>query len=485
MTFLRSLARRALPALVLGSLAAAAVPTCADVIRLKNGETIKGRVVVERSNEQVLVVEDYVTGGVREFSWDAVDPDELPAGILILRPAGGGKQELSVPCEVISVRQLDGSTFEIRGVVRGEEGGFLLVKTRASKDPMRVEKTRVVSREPADCAPEDVDEPSELFAKMKADLDPQDARTWLRLAIYGEQVGAFAEAKEAYEMAAADETFLQRAAALAGATRTAAVIKDKEAYKTLADLRNQLAFLQFPKVREGIDGFLTKHPDASEGVKRQLETLKTAFTQKRAEAFARRAGKELVDLLKVAISKKVSPKDAAYNDVMGWARKDAVDGAFKELTDKFQVRDPVVTLDETRTFFDARPKKAGAWRYAKYGSGSFLIEPPKVKPPSGGNRPPPRPQKGGGPVPNIKIPKPPTRDEWWAAASGEDRTQFWLASIAEKSGIFDVAPQRERVACSLCNGEGLIHKVTSNGQDLTYLCNRCGGAQYDLTVKFR
>src|SRR5205085_7161248 len=111
-----------------------------DVVKLKTGETIKGRIVPERTNEQVLVIEDYANGGTRELSWDAVEDEEtitsqLPGGM-----ARGGKgKELSIPCEVISYRLNNGDVTDIRGVVQGEDGPFLLVKTRASKDPFRIE----------------------------------------------------------------------------------------------------------------------------------------------------------------------------------------------------------------------------------------------------------------------------------------------------------------------------------------------------------
>jgi hypothetical protein len=35
----------------------------AEVVKLRTGETIKGRVVAERTNENILVVEDYLLGG--------------------------------------------------------------------------------------------------------------------------------------------------------------------------------------------------------------------------------------------------------------------------------------------------------------------------------------------------------------------------------------------------------------------------------------
>jgi hypothetical protein len=330
-------------------------------------------------------------------------------------------------------------------------------------------------------------EPEQLFTTRKEEINPQEARDWFKLAVYGEQIGWYAGAKEAYETAAADETYLQRNLAQGGAARMTSLLNDKEALDALADLRNLLGFGMFAKVREGMDTFLTKHPAASEAVKKQLEGLKVTFAQARAAYFSKRAMRDFVNILKASIGKHVSARDAVFNDVQTWARKPALEDAFGDLTKLFQQKDPVVTLEETKTFFDARPKRASDWRYAKYGAGSFLIEPPKIKPPQGNaNRPPPQKAgKGSGPAPKIDIPKPPTREEWWQKETSENRAQFWLATIVEKSGIFELASQRDRSPCANCNGDGIIHKMTSNGQDLAYLCPRCGGAQFDLTVKFR
>ena len=55
-------------------------PGAADVVRLRTGNAIKGEPVQERSDEKVLVIEDFVTGALRRISWDVlakVDRDRL------------------------------------------------------------------------------------------------------------------------------------------------------------------------------------------------------------------------------------------------------------------------------------------------------------------------------------------------------------------------------------------------------------------------
>ena len=85
----------------------------------------------------------------------------------------------------------------------------------------------------------------------------------------------------------------------------------------------------------------------------------------------------------------------------------------------------------------------------------------------------------------IPVPKPPTRDTWWETASGEVRARFWWATFVEKSGLFEVQPKRDRLACSTCDAAGKLTKLGTAGASLEYLCPRCGGSQYDQVAVFR
>ena len=98
----------ALPALALLAgvlLVAPARPASADVVRLRTGEAIKGRVIVERSNEQVLVIEDYLSGATREIAWQAVDPtdaEKLQTGKLEFLDHDHGSGYVAIPGERIA-----------------------------------------------------------------------------------------------------------------------------------------------------------------------------------------------------------------------------------------------------------------------------------------------------------------------------------------------------------------------------------------------
>lgn len=484
MTFNRIL-RRPIAWLALASVVLAASPARAERVPLKTGETVLGRVVLERSNENVLVVEDYVSGGMREFVWEAVvdiDAERLRTAIGIIDVGN-----VMVRGEVI-VWRLNAGTGEIRGVVEKTEGGFVHIRNVSSKDPQKIALADIVSREEIEIDPQDVWSLAEVVEKKRVEIDPQDARGWFRLAQFCEKIGAYEQAKEAYDTAATDEAFLQREVARTSGVRMAALIADKSSFDELRELRVALGANLWKRVREATDSFLTRHPDASDPVKKKFEDLKVEFTKKRATYFADLAGKSLERIVRRQIELKVRPKDAAFTEVQAWIRKDAILDSLAELTKQLQVRDAAVTDEEAKAFFEARPKRAAGWKRASYDSGSFLIEPAKIKPPSGQPKSPSGSSKKNnnqGPPVVIPVPKPPTRDTWWETATGDVRTRFWFATFVEKNGVFEIKPKHDRIACGTCDAAGKLTKLGTSGASLEYLCPRCGGSQYDQVVVYR
>jgi hypothetical protein len=482
---LARLFRRPLAVCAFLAVAALSGTARADRVALKTGETVLGRVVTDRSNESILVVEDYVAGGLREFSWDAVtdaDAERIRIGLGIIDAGYDLVKGESI------VFRLNTGTGEIRGLVEKVEGGFLFVRNASMKEPQKIAVADVVSREPIEMEPQEIRTIAEVFEARKAEKNPDEAKEWFLLAGFGERIGAYEQAKEAYEAAAADETYLQRDAARAGAARMGVLIADKSSFDELRELRIALGANLWKRVREATDTFGSRHPEAGDAVKKKLEELKTEFTKKRLAYFAGQTGTLFEKVARRLIDLKVRPKDAAYNDIQAWIRSDALKDANAELLKQLQLRDPAVVEEDIKTFFDARPKKANGWRRVSYDSGSFLIEPAKIKPPSGQPKQPSGSKKNNnnsGPQVTIPVPKPPTRDTWWPAASGEVRSRYWWATFVEKNGLYEVQPKHDRVACLRCDAAGKLSKVLTGGGTLEYLCERCGGSQYDQIVVYR
>ena len=192
-----------------------------------------------------------------------------------------------------------------------------------------------------------------------------------------------------------------------------------------------------------------------------------AWLERRRDAsFAELAGQAFEDIVRRRIEEKVGEKGLRFDDASAWLRKDAIEEAFVALAKRLQEIDPSVTLEQARSFFAARPKLE--WRTARYGTGWFAA-----------GSPPPGPG-----APKIPVPKPPTRDAWWAAASTKERLAFFWATFVE-SGLYELDPNPVREPCQACGGTGKQGRRLAEGLVQEWLCVRCGGARFERVVRYR
>ena len=469
-------------------------PAGADVVHLRTGQAVKGRPIQERSNENVLTIEDYLTGALRRFDWDAVDPADRE------RLQGGwgwtNNEGQLIEGSRIVLRLSGGEEEEIFGVVESETDAE--VKLRRQGDLLTIQKAQIVSNEPESLDVRQVYDADQLYERLAArmkeegvDFGALTGRDHWRLATWAEWAGALEQAKVHYTAAAADEEFLKRELANQRLARVDALIQDEAARQTLRTARIKLQQHLFRRVREILDGFGEQHPDAGEAVLGQLEAMKADATNERSAYFTNVAKREYVDIVEDLIQDKVREEvdgePIALTDVTSWTRRDLPEAAFARMAEKYMSRYDDVTPEEARAFWDRRLelRSKPRWRRSSYGSGTFIVDPPKIKPPkrnSGGGGGARRPGSGGGG--SVQIPKPPTRDQWWDKANVKDKTQWVLAYFAERSELFELG-DREFRPCQLCHGVGLLSKTLQTGDTLSYLCTRCGGAQQDVVVKYR
>lgn len=462
----------------------------ADVIRLRTGESVKCRPLQDRSDDRTLVVEDLLSGAVRAFAWEALDPVDARR-IRVESFRWESEASFTVKGHRVVHRLEGGDEEEIYGLIEKEEGGRLSLRRGGQVLELARAKVVEVTEEVLD--PRDIWTPAQLVERQLEALKASGGelttgQASFDFANYCEWAGALKEALDYYRRAAADPDYLSRATAEERAVKVEALLKDQAALSTLRDLKTKLGSSLFRAVRTGLDGFEAKHPDASEAVKKALESFRATVAATREKYFRRMARWEFAKIAEKLIEAKLREKDVKLADVRSWLKRDLVDKAFEGLAARMAKVDDV-TVDEARGFWDKRWEgvvKSG-WTRRSYTGGTFIIYPPKIQPPK------PRPQpagganrggaQGGGAAP--VIPKPPTPDQWWAKAPLSERTQFTMALFASTSGLFEVSEDLERRPCSRCQAAGLINETMQTGAVLTYLCDRCGGAQHDITIKFR
>ncbi|MHC5012262.1 MAG: hypothetical protein ACYTG6_15185, partial [Planctomycetota bacterium] len=415
---------RWLPLVLLVVFFAAPRDVAADVVHLRTGEAVKGRPVQELSNDDFLAMEDYLSGAMRRFSWKAVDPADRDR----IQEAWGwtNKGQGVVTGHRVVQNLAGGDQEEILGLKLREDAQFVILLSNGQEH--RIPRGQIDSIEEVEMDARDIWEPDDLVQRFleeeKFDLADLDSRQHWRIGQYAEWAGAYEVAREHYAAAAADENYLKREVASQRLARVEGLLRDQAALAMLRDARLKLHMKLFGRVRTMLEEFEAQHPDASEAVSQALERLRSDFEQKRTQEFQRIAGRYFVKDVERFIQQKVRETDIAITDVTAWTRSDLPDAAFERLAERMSRYDEV-TPEEARTFWEGRPKRS--WRRVSYGSGTFIVEPPKIqppKPPSGGGR---QPRGGGGAAPRIRIPKPPNRDQWWAKSSPDERTSWTLA----------------------------------------------------------
>jgi hypothetical protein len=476
------------PAVLLLACAFLAPAASASVFRLRTGESVKGRPIQERTDDRVLVFEDLLTGSVRTIAWEAIEPadrervlrelDRLPTATYT---APGVRLTLRVGTE----------EQELYGVIDREDAATVYLVRGGETVP--VPKERIAERSDETLDVREVWNPAQLMERYDKDLrakeiDPTgpEGKPSMDRGEYAEYAGALKDALDSYQRAAADQDFADRATAEQRAQRVEALLRDQAALTTLRDLKTKLASDLFKAVAKGLQDFEGKHPNPSEGVLKALEKFKADVKTRREKYMRQQARYQFPRLCVKLIDAKVKERDVKLQDAKQWAKRELAPAAFKALAEKLSAKDEV-TEDEARKFWETRwegiPK--GSWLNASYGSGSFIAYPPKVQPP----KPRPAPaggNKGGnqGPAPTLQLPKPPTQDQWWDT-HGPERIGWVMAHFVESSALFEIADDMARSPCKLCLGEGIKTFSTQTGEVVPYLCNRCAGGRYDLTVRYR
>lgn len=471
------------PALLLVLLLGAA-PAAADVIHLRTGDSVKGRPLREQSNEEVLVVEDFLTGALRTLAWEVVDPADRQR--IWVEWDWANKAHRVVSGRRLVQRLLDGSTEDLLGVVEKEEDGIVFL--RAGGQLLQVRRDTILEETAEDVSPREVWSPEQLYDRFRAQLESEraeaggdpstlDSREHWRLAEYAEWAEHWEKAREHYAACAADPEYLNAAVAQSKLERVEAILRAQTALREMKDIKRAISLRSFRSARADIASFTQRHENLPDVVLEQLARLEKLFTERRNEYFQLEAKIQFPKIVERAIKKKLGEKDVTLSDVTGWTRRDLPEQAFKELEERFARKDDV-TPDEVRQFWENRRK--GSWRTAGYGAGTFIVEKPQIQAPkrTGGGG-----GSGGQPGPAFTPPKPPTRDQWWAHAAPRDRESWVLAFFVENSGLFEVG-EPKWVNCPTCGGVGLLSTLTGGGE-VAYLCTRCGGARRDKTVRFR
>jgi hypothetical protein len=98
-----------------------------------------------------------------------------------------------------------------------------------------------------------------------------------------------------------------------------------------------------------------------------------------------------------------------------------------------------------------------------------------------------RNQGGGGGFeqPQLQIPKPPTKDEWWMQADSSTRTMWLKAYFAQNGKSLEVVGGERTRPCGQCGGTGSEKISGAQGDVLSVTCTRCHGHSFDVGIAYK
>ena len=461
---------------------------CSDVVRLRTGESIKGRLLQTSSDPDVLVVEDFLSGAMRRLSWDVVSPTDRDR---IQEDWGWkNKNKRVVKAHVVRHRLSNGEVVEVEGLV--EENNSAGVKIRFDGRVEFIPKDRLVGEVlDQEVDPRTIWNQEQLYKRFLDGLSKEEGvdinnltsiQRW-RCAEMAVWVGELDIALEHYNACAADESFTRAGVAKSRAEHVKALLADAAGLAKLRQISRTISIKKFGRAKTMVEAFADEHPESRKPVLERLEKIKKRLETERTEFFQRMAGNRLIKIVDKLISVKVRDRELTLGDATNWARRGLEKAAFEILAANMAKHDEEVNADKARTYWDGRPKRG--WSSATYAAGTFVVRPPKVKQPRRRSNRSRKRKKSKGPQVRIEIPKPPNKEQFWERAKGMVRTSWLMAFFAENSDLFEIHPKERKSKCPQCNGAGLQTKSMSNGAQLHHLCVRCAGAQMDVRIRFR
>ena len=326
---MKSPLRYVLPMLLLPALFfTAGLDSCvAEVIHLKTGESVKGRPVIEESNEEILVIEDLVRGSLRRIRWEAVDADVRKK---LWQDWGWERTAARTIVGDVIVQELDaGRTEELRGKIEREEGGKVFFRTNGQL--LEVPQGQIKSRRKEEMDARDIWTAEQLWEQYVAglkekqgidDVETADALTRFNAANDALWMTYLEKARDLFRSVAEDPNYINANVAKKRLEYVEELIRDAEARESLKEMRRMLAYKNFRKFKEAQKAFPEKHPEYGEAVKILLERLGQQFEQKRNEYFRHQARFHFPKICEKLIEKKVKEKDISVTDVTSWTRRE-------------------------------------------------------------------------------------------------------------------------------------------------------------------
>ncbi len=335
--------------------------------------------------------------------------------------------------------------------------------------------------------------PSEYLAKREAEAAAadDDVAAHMDLARLADALGLYESAvSHLMKVKTADAEF-QKDWVANTMERLEALAKNKVLRDELDRARQQSMLNQFDKAFAALDA-IDKLSDIPAGIKSEVTTYRETFAKRRYEYFRKIVASEYDLVLKNKI--RVLSRDEKLT--LDEARRKLRSEIHKEVVADLAERHKLDPKGEVEKMWEDR--RWHATRFSMYGSGSFIVlgvakqaqqlQAEMQRAMAQAYAQQARQQQGrngqAAGNPQDRLPKPPTKEEWWKRSQSSDREQWMLAFWVENSKKVEVTGERWE-DCERCGAKGYVQFAGSQGDVLRAVCPRCQGHTRDRGVSYK
>jgi tetratricopeptide (TPR) repeat protein len=435
------------------------------------------QVKILESDAAGMQVEILETGGRVFIPWDrVVEKDRLR----IMKARGHIEERREVPTELGNKLVMkSGDTFLGRVVKETPQE----VTLRSEGVDVAYPRAQIVEMSQEMVPINAIEKPDTLFAAKLKEAAPadDDIAAQRDLAEFAEVLGLYEEAIRRYLKVQAADPEYEAILIKTRLTTLEALAKNKNFRDAMAEARRLGNAALFKRSFALLDE-LEKIPDVPDSLKSEVRALRDWTMRKRNEHYRLLVRERYLVAVRAKIDAMSRNEKLKLTEAQQQLRSQVHKEVVADLAQKLEL-DP----KELEAFWKDRRFQAA--RYASYGSGTFIVLGVSQKAQqqqaelqrilmqdlARRNQQQGRNNQGGSlSAPQPTLPKPPTKEEWWASASANERANWMMCFWAENSKQVEVLSET-RSDCTRCGGNGSLPFAGGQGETLKVTCPSCQG----------
>lgn len=469
-----------------------------EVVRLKDGTLVHGEIQeFDEGTGFTLHLAD--TGGVVKLRWENLSPQEVRR----IKESRGFTGEDSQPylVNVVHLVMHNGTT-ETGVLVDDGRRDVYTLKRRNGTDSFPRQYVGSVQAGKAEGLA--IYAPQDLYQLI---LDEQgalsDAADHLRVAVECEGAGLYEQALEHYQLVQQLDPQLKADLIATRIARARIRIEDRAETAVLDDIRNRLYKNQFDEALALCEQFKQTYPSSRQ--LGDLAKLQADVGRRRKDHYADRIVSDYYSFLGKSLG-EIARKDGM---TLGVALESLDTAVHEEVLSKLAA---AYNMSATSVAQMWAGRQGGSVRTSSYGTGTFILGKQKalnwVGVDDGSPDEAPAADAGGDENLEDRIEKllkkrqdeaakrakesaagqelseGITPDEWWTAATTDDRAHFLMAYYAEFSKQLNLVRTKPR-DCRVCLGLGSIEVMNDKGEVEARTCLTCKGLKVERLVNYR